>query len=164
MVCLLHLDQWCVFSRVRVTRAPSLGFLIICFHNLHRRGLFPSIISCFILFSWMEEFPTFWALEEHLLVLFSVCLTNFVPNRALFIWLWMVYGYFCEGCESKKSEIAVGARVRAREGILFRLPDVGWTPSFFLLGFRERFLVILALELLCDEKHQFRETSHCIIL
>ena len=41
------------------------------------------------------------------------------------------------------------AHTRARA--LFSLPDVRWTPSFFLLGFRARFLVILALELLCGE-------------
>lgn len=151
MVCLLHLDQWCVFSRVRVTRAPSLGFLIFCFHNLHRRGLFPSIISCFILFSWMEEFPTFWALVEHLLVMFSTCLANFVPNRAVIIWIWSSYSEFCEGCESIKLKIAVGARIRAREGILFRFHDVWSPPSFFYRYYRERFLVFLGLELLCDE-------------
>lgn len=152
MVCLLHLDQWCVFSHVRVTRAPSLGFLIICFHNLHGEGAFSVKIPCFIVSSWMEEFPTFWALEEHLLVLFSTCLANSVPDRVVIIWIWLFYSGFCEGCESKKLKIAVGARVHARDGILFRLPDVGWTPSFFLLGFRERFLVSLALELVCVMK------------
>ena len=131
------------------SRAPSLRILIFCFHNLHRRVAFTVKIPCFVSGSWMEEFPNFWALVEHLLVMFSVCLTNFVPNRALIVWFWLNYREFCEGCESKKLKIAVGARVHAREGILFRFPDVGWTPSFFLLDFRERFLVSLALELPC---------------
>ena len=153
---------------MRVTRAPSLGFLIFCFHNLHRRVAFSVKIPCFASGSWMEEFPNFWALVEHLLVMFSTCLANSVPNRAVIIWIWLFYRGFCEGCESKKLKIAVGARVCARKGILFRLPDVGWTPSFFLLGFRERFLMSLALELPCvlvllNEKRQFREISHCII-
>ena len=149
---------------MRVTRAPSLGILIFGFHNLHRRVAFTVKIPCSLSGSWMNEFPNFWALVEHLLAMFSVWLMNFVLNRAVIIWIWLFYRESCEGCESKKLKITVGARVCAREGILFRLPDVGWTPSFFLLGFRERFLVILALEFLCDEKHQFRETSHCIIL
>ena len=51
----------------------------------------------------------------------------------------------------QKVENCLGARIRAREGALFSLPDMRWTPSFFLLGFRARFLVILALELLCGE-------------
>ena len=136
---------------MRVTRAPSQGILIFCFHNLHRRVAFSVKIPCFASGSWMEEFPNFWALVEHLLAMFSVCLTNFVPNRVVIIWIWLSYREFCEGCESKKLKIAVGARIRAREGALFSLPDVRWTPSFFLLGFRARFLVILALELLCGE-------------
>ena len=114
-------------------------------------GVFSIKIPCFILFSWMEEFPTFWALEEHLLVLFSVCLVNFVPNMVVIIWIWLFYSEFCEGCESKKLKIAVCARVRAREGTLFRLHDVRRIPSFFLLYFGQRFLVSLALELLCNE-------------
>ena len=51
----------------------------------------------------------------------------------------------------QKVENCCGARIHAREGALFRLLDVRWTPSFFLLGFWARFLVILALELYCYE-------------
>ena len=153
---------------MRVTRAPSLGFLIFCFHNLHRRVAFSVKIPCFVSGSWMEEFPNFWALVEHLLVMFSTCLANSVPNRAVIIWIWLSYREFCEGCESKKLKIAVGARVCAREGVLSLLPRYAKHSIFFLLDFRERFLVSLALELPCvivllNEKHQFRETSHCII-
>ena len=140
-----------VFPHACVSRAPSLGILIFCFHNLHRRVAFTVKIPCSLSGSWMNEFPNFWALVEHLLAMFSVWLMNFVPNRAVIIWIWLFYREFCEGCESKKLKIAVGARIRAREGALFSLPDVRWTPSFFLLGFRARFLVILALELLCGE-------------
>ena len=161
----LLVASWSVMCFLtRASHAPSLGILIFCFHTLHRRVAFSVKIPCSLSGSWMEEFPNFWALVEYLLAMFSVCLTNFVPNRAVIIWIWLFYREFCEGCESKNLKIAVGARVCAREGILFRLPDVGWTPSFFLLGFRERFLVIIALELLCDEKRQFRESHHCIIL
>lgn len=140
MFCLLHLDQWCVFSRVRVTRAPSLGLLIFCFHNLHGEGAFSVKIPCFIVSSWMEEFPTFWASEEHLLVLFSTCLANSVPDRVVIIWIWLFYSGFCEGCESKKSEIAVCARVRAREEPLFKFYDVRRTPSFSSFIFESVFL------------------------
>ena len=136
---------------MRVTRAPSLGILIFCFHNLHRRAAFSVKISCSLLCLWMEEFPIFWALKEHLLALFSICSTNFVPNRVVITWIWLFYSGFCEGCESKKLKIAVGARVHAREGVFLRLLDVRRIPSFFLLYFRQRFLVSLALELFCDE-------------
>ncbi len=44
------------------------------------------------------------------------------PNVTLVSYL--PYKEFCEGCESKKLKIAVGARIRAREGALFSLPDV----------------------------------------
>jgi len=67
--------------------------------------------------------------------------------------------------------VGVGGRARAGGGarnLFLCFPDMLRTPSFFLLDFRERFLVSLALELPCvlvllNEKHQFRETSHCII-
>lgn len=160
-------SEWWVFSRVCVTRVFPGNFDFLLSQPSQKGGFFRKI-PCSLLCSWMEEFPTLWALVEHLLAMFSVCLTNSVPDRAVIIWIWLFYSGFCEGCESKKLKIAVGARVRAREGILFRLPDVGWTPSFFLLDFRERFIVSLALELpyvlvLLNEKRQFRETSHCII-
>lgn len=140
------------FSHACVWRARiPWEFWFFAFTTFTERAAFTVIIPCSLSGSWMEEFPTFGALEEHLLALFAACLMNFVPNKAVIIRIWLFYRGFCEGCESKKLKIAVDARVRAREGALFRLSDVRWTPSFFLLGFRARFLVILALELLCDE-------------
>ena len=145
MVCLLHLDQWCVLSRVRVTRAPSLGLLIFCFHNLHGEGAFSVKIPCFIVSSSMEEFPTFWVLEEHLLVLFSTCLANFVPNMVVIIWIWLFYSEFCEGCESKKLKIAVGARVRARKESIFNDFDEECVVLHFLDLFREFFSYLVSV-------------------
>ena len=147
MVCLLHLDQWCVLSRVRVTRAPSLGLLIFCFHNLHGEGAFSVKIPCFIVSSWMEEFPTFWVLEEHLLVLFSTCLANFVPNMVVIIWIWLFYSEFCEGCESKKLKIAVGARVCARVEPLSLLPRYAKNTVFLPPWFSRAFLGELSVRI-----------------
>ena len=147
MVCWLSLDQWCVSSRVRVTRAPSLEFLIFCFHNLHRRAAFSVKIPCSLLCSWMEEFPTLWALVEHLLAKFSVCLTNSVSNRAVIIWIWLFYREFCEGCESKKLKIAVGARVCAREKPLSLLPRYAKNTIFFSPWFSRAFFGELSVRI-----------------
>lgn len=139
------------FPHACASRAPSLGILIFCFHNLHRRVAFSVKIPCFILFSWMEEFPNFWALVEHLLAMFSVCLTNFVPNRAVIIWIWLSYREFCEGCESKKLKIAVGARICAREEALSLLPRYAKNTVFFPPWFSRAFYCELSFRVtLCD--------------
>lgn len=143
-------SEWWVFSRVRVTRAFPGNFDLLLSQPSQKGSYFCQNTGS-LSGSWMEEFPNFWALVEYLLALFSICLTNFVPNRVVIIWIWLFYRGFCEGCESKKLKIAVvRAYTRAREFFLC-FHDMWRTPSFFLLDFRERFWVIFALELLCDE-------------
>lgn len=127
------------FSHACASRAPSLGILIFCFHNLHRRVAFTVKIPCSLSGSWMNEFPNFWALVEHLLAMFSVYLMNFVPNRAVIIWIWSSYSEFCEGCESIKLKITVGARVCAREEPLSLLPRCRMNTIFFPPWFSRAF-------------------------
>ena len=104
-----------------------------------QKGAFTVKIPCSLSGSWMEEFPNFWALVEHLLAMFSVCLTNFVPNRDVIIWIWLFYREFCEGCESKKLKIAVGARVCARVEPLSWLPRYAMNTVFFPPWFSRAF-------------------------
>lgn len=148
----LLVASWSVMCFLtRASHAPSLGILIFCFHTLHRKVAFSVKIPCSLSGSWMEEFPNFWALVEHLLAMFSVCLTNFVPNRAVIIWIWLSYREFCEGCESKKLKITVGARVCAREEPLSLLPRYAKNTVFFPPWFSRAFLGELSVRAtLCD--------------
>ena len=65
------------------------------------------VIALFSPFLMVESFFAWRASLIHLL--------KYVRNMSVFICLSEGYKEICEGCESKKSKIAVRTRVRARE-------------------------------------------------
>lgn len=97
----LHFRE-CVFARACHARALQ-RFLSFCFHNLHQTPQsFPK-----------KEGKTsqFRKVLFHLFLSFILSIlgisANSVPNTLVSCWLIICYAWFCEGCESKKYEIAV---------------------------------------------------------
>ena len=97
----------------RVTCAPSLGISIFCFHNLHRKMIFPRESRPRALSSAED----FFLEKMKVYSLSSQAKLNTVPNTLVICCEIACYERICEGCESKKSKIAVCARICARERV-----------------------------------------------
>mgnify|MGYP003089325717 CR=1 FL=1 len=106
------------FSHACVTRAHSLQTCTFCFHNLHAKRHYSSLSflmlrffqcsMCAFLRAFLGLFSPSWD-EKQFRVLKNVRKKCVSPCG------WGSCKEICEGCESKKCKISVGARTRARE-------------------------------------------------
>ena len=133
-VCFLSVVKgqgWNVFSRfipfsrahARMRTSESLHFLL---SQPSRKSSQSTVIEwVIVLFSPFLMVESFFAWRASL-----IHLLKYVRNMSVFICLSEGYKEICEGCESKKSKIAVRTHVRAREeGVCVELLTI-WRGHF----------------------------------
>ena len=111
------------FSHACVTRAHSLQTCTFCFHNLHSRRHYSSLSFLtpryFSVFSARLPWSIFRAVFS-ILGRKTVWSVKNVRKKRVSRCGWGSCNEICEGCESKKCKISVGARTRTRKKDVFR--------------------------------------------